>query len=86
MASESMGKYYAFAMKAFGNILATILLPVIVAVIIKTVAHLSTTLFFIILSITFVLSAIVLVKKIKTYGRAFAKLDEGESELRGPRG
>lgn len=77
-----MRKYYVFALRAFADVLGTILVPAVAAFVIKTAFHLPTTIFLAILALTFGLTAIVLWKKISQYGRAFQQLNRTQDELR----
>lgn len=80
-----MRKYYVFAMRAFADVLGTILVPAVAAVVIKNVFHLPYSIFLVLIILAFVLTAFVLTKKINQYGRSFQQLNKSEDELRGPR-
>ncbi len=85
MADTEMRKYYLFAVKAFSDILGTILVPAVLALVLKYLLDPSPLVFLLLLGVTFVLTAILLVRKIKNYGRSFQQLN-GEDELRSSRG
>lgn len=78
-----MRKYYVFAAKAAGDILATILVPPGLALVLKYAFHLPYSIFVAILVLSLILTVIVLAKKIPDYGRAYEQL--AKDELRSPR-
>jgi hypothetical protein len=84
MASDDIWKYYTFAAKAAADVFGTILVPAIVAVILKFVFSLSNPVFYLLLALAFILSGLALYRKIKQYGRSYQQLTE--DELRSPRG
>jgi len=85
MAIDNVRKYYLLAMKAFADVLATILVPAVIAALLKFLLHLSTPIFALVLGATFLFTAVVLVRKINSYGQAYRKLESTPDELRGPR-
>ncbi len=85
MAIDNVGKYCLLAMKAFADVLATILVPAVTAALLKYLLHLSTPLFALVLGAAFLFTAVVLVRKINSYGKAYRKLEGPSDELRGPR-
>jgi hypothetical protein len=74
MAGDDVRKYYVFAMKAFADVLGTILVPAVLALIAKTAFHLPYSIFLILLIAALILTAVVVVKKIYQYGRSFQQL------------
>lgn len=86
MAEDGVRKYYVFALKAFADVLGTILVPALTALGIRYACKLPDGIFLAILGGVFVLTAVVLAKKIRSYGRSFQQLTESDrDELRGPR-
>lgn len=86
MADGEMRKYYLFAFRAFGDTLATILIPAFVALGLKYWLHLNQAVFLILLAVTFLMTSIVLVRKIRSYGRSFQQLSSSQDESRSARG
>ncbi|MFA5946799.1 MAG: hypothetical protein WC813_02130 [Patescibacteria group bacterium] len=82
MAGDDVRKYYVFALRAFADVLGTILVPAVAAVVIKNAFHLPTTIFLALLVAAFILTALVLAKKISQYGRSFQQLNRSQDELR----
>lgn len=76
MAGDDVRKYYVFAFRAFADVLGTILVPAVAAVVMKNVLHLPYSIFLAILILAMVLTAVVLAKKITQYGRSFQKLTD----------
>lgn len=76
--NEGLGKYYAFAAKAMGDITLTIAAPAVLAAILGRWLdqHFATgkLLFIILLSVAFVLTIMILPRKIRQYGQAYQKL------------
>ncbi|MCR4312326.1 MAG: hypothetical protein NUV56_03510 [Candidatus Uhrbacteria bacterium] len=78
----SSGTYYRFAFRAMADISGTILVPAIVALLVgkwldaRLLAQGLAT--YGILALAFVLTAVVLVKKIRSYGEAYRKLIDSE--------
>jgi len=75
-------KYYVFAAKAAGDILATILVPGLLVLVLKYAFHLPYSMFLGLLIVALIFTAMVLWKKITDYGRAYDQLNN--SELRRP--
>lgn len=84
MGAASERKYYLFALRAFSGILGIIALPAVIAVLVKYLLQLDKRTFFVTLVVAFVLSAVVLVRKIKQYGQEFQKLVDERGD--GPSG
>ncbi len=78
MKPEGLGKYYAFAMKAMGDITLTIAAPAVLAAILGHYLdqHFGTgkLLFIVLLALAFVLTIMILPRKIRQYGQAYQKL------------
>lgn len=74
MGAGNERKYYVFAIRAFSDITATILVPVAVVLALKYVAHINGTWFYVLLVASFIFSAIALWRKVKVYAAAYDKL------------
>jgi hypothetical protein len=85
MAGDDVRKYYVFALRAFADVLGTILVPAAAAVVLKYALHLPYSIFLAFLILAFILTAVVLAKKISQYGRSFQQLNGSQDELRSPR-
>lgn len=85
MAAGLDGKYYVFALRAFTDITATIVVPAIVVLFLKTFTRMSSAVFALLLVATFVATAVVLYRKIIRYGSAFQKLNDASGSSSGPR-
>ena len=84
MAGDDVRKYYVFALRAFADVLGTILVPAAAAVVLKYAFNLPYSIFIALLIFALVLTALVLAKKISEYGRSFQQLDSAKDELRRP--
>ncbi|HCC83763.1 TPA: hypothetical protein DEP96_02855 [Candidatus Uhrbacteria bacterium] len=75
---EGLGKYYAFAAKVMGDITVTIAAPAVLAAILgrflDTRFQTGRLLFIILLVLAFVLTIMILPRKIRQYGQAYQKL------------
>lgn len=67
-------KYYVFAFRAFADITATVLVPAVAMLILRSVAGLGTTAFFLLLAAALLGTMVVLFRKIKRYGSAYQQL------------
>jgi hypothetical protein len=79
MAGNDMRQYYLFAMKAMADITGTIFVPGLLAVGLRYIYHdlaYEQLIFFISLGIGFVLSMIMVVKKVQRYGEEYKKLTD----------
>lgn len=82
MAENDMRKYYLFALKAATDITATIIVPGLLTVLLRVtydqLAY-AQLVFYISLLVVFVLSMVLVVKKIQRYGEEYKKLIQTES-------
>lgn len=81
MAENNLRTYYLFAMKAMADILGTILVPAVMAAFLRSIYdHLAyeQLIFFISLAVVFVLSMLMVVKKVQRYGAEYKKLTDAE--------
>lgn len=69
-------KYYVFALRAFSDVTATIVLPAAVVLVLKHVAHVNGIAFYALLTIAFIGTAITLWRKMKMYGAAYEQLNQ----------
>jgi glucan phosphoethanolaminetransferase (alkaline phosphatase superfamily) len=79
MAENDLRAYYLFAMKAMADITGTLLVPGLLAVLLRSVYdHLAyeQLIFFISLAVVFVLSMLTVVKKVQRYGEEYKKLTD----------
>jgi len=77
MADYDMRVHYVFAMRAMAGITGTLLIPAFLAVLLRSVYdHLAyeQLIFFISLGVVFILSMIMVVKKVQRYGEEYKKL------------
>lgn len=82
MAAGIERKYYVFAVRAFTDITATILVPAVVVLVLRYVVGVEGTGFYVALVVAFVVSAVVLWRKMKTYGEAFTQLADRDGSAR----
>jgi hypothetical protein len=77
MAGNDLRQYYLFAMKAMADITGTILVPGLLAVLLRYaydgLAY-EQVIFFISLLVVFLLSMVMVVKKVQRYGEEYKKL------------
>ena len=81
MAENDLRRYYLFAFKAATDITGTIIIPGVLAVILRSTYHqlaYAQVIFFLSLLVVFVLSMILVVKKIQRYGEEYKKLIQTE--------
>lgn len=81
MAENDIRKYYLFALKAATDITATIIVPGLLAVLLRATYDqlaFAQLVFYISLLVVFVLSMILVVKKIQRYGEEYKKLIQAE--------
>lgn len=77
MAENDLRRYYLFALKAMTDITGTIVVPGVLAMLLRSVYRqlpYEQLLFFISLLVVFCLSMILVVKKIQRYGEEYKKL------------
>lgn len=81
MAENDLRPYYVFAFKAMADITGTLVVPGILAVLLRLtyqdIAYEQLT-FFISLVVVFILSMIAVVKKVQRYGREYKKLTDAK--------
>lgn len=78
-------KYYVFALRAFSDITATIVVPAVLVVVLRYAAHITGTLFYVLLAVAFVGTALILRRKMKLYGDAFEQLNQASGGDGSPR-
>lgn len=79
MAENDMRAYYVFAMRAMADITGTILVPAVLAVLLRAVYKnlaYEQLIFFISLIVVLILSLVMVVKKIQRYGTEYKKLTD----------
>jgi glucan phosphoethanolaminetransferase (alkaline phosphatase superfamily) len=79
MAEKDLREYYLFAMKAMADITGTILVPGLLAVLLRYAYEdlvYEQLIFFISLVVVFLVSMVVVVKKVQRYGEEYKKLTD----------
>jgi hypothetical protein len=74
--------YYVFAIKASADLLGTILVPAVTAVLARYLYQdisNERVIFFISLAVAFILSSIVVVRKVQSYGKVYKELADSHS-------
>ncbi|MBI1908006.1 hypothetical protein HYS28_01135 [Candidatus Uhrbacteria bacterium] len=78
MQEKGLGKYYVFALRAMADLTATIFVPAVVAALLGRFLDgrygTGRAWFIGLLACTFVLTVFILIRKVRSYGRAYQKL------------
>lgn len=79
-----MGKYYVLALRAAADITGTIFIPALLAAFAgrRLDAHYDSgkTFFALLLILAFILTIVILIRKVRSYGRAYQKLTSEPSD------